>query len=150
MTCDINKQFVDTNILVYCYDASSKNKHIKAKELLIDLWEKNSGCLSIQVMQEFYVIVTQKVPVPLNKEKVIQILEDFSQWSYHIPDAVDVIEAINIQERNKISFWDAMIINSAKASGCGIIWSEDLSHDQSYEGVKVLNPFIDFTDFILE
>lgn len=145
MTVDSNKQFLDTNILVYCYDSSSKTKHKIAKELFINLWENNTGCLSIQVMQEFYVVVTQKVPVPLNKDKTMQIIKDLSLWPYHVPDGADVIEAINIQERNKISFWDAMIVNSAKACGCGVIWSEDLTHGQIYEGVKVLNPLISYT-----
>jgi predicted nucleic acid-binding protein len=53
-----------------------------------------------------------------------------------------VIEAIHIQQRNKISFWDAMIICSAKELGCKIIWTEDLNPNQLYEGIKVVNPFI--------
>lgn len=142
MTGRGGKQFVDTNIFIYCHDQSSKNKHLKAKEIILQLWENKTGCLSIQVMQEFYLVVTQKVPVPLTKDNAAQILEDLSRWSYHIPDSADIIEAIRIQERNKVFFWDGMIINSAKACGCGVIWSEDLSHGQDYEGVKVINPFV--------
>ncbi|MEW6662080.1 MAG: PIN domain-containing protein [Bacillota bacterium] len=87
-------------------------------------------------------LLTQKVPVPLGRNTAVQILEDLAHWSCHIPNGADIIEAINIQERNKLSFWDAMIICSAKAYGCGVIWSEDLTHGQVYEGIKVLNPFI--------
>ncbi len=136
-----NKQFIDTNILVYCYDTSSKKKRMKAKELFLNLWQNNSGCLSVQVMQEFFVTVTQKVPEPISYEKATQIIEDLSLWHCHSPEAKDVLEAINIQQRNRISFWDAMIVNSAQTCGCNIIWSEDLGHNQIIEGIKVLNPF---------
>lgn len=136
-----SKEFVDTNILVYCYDISSGQKRLKAKDLFLNLWESNSGCLSIQVMQEFFVTVTQKVPEPISYEKAVQIIEDLSLWHYHSPEVKDILEAINIQQRNRISFWDAMIINSAQACGCNVIWSEDLGHNQVIEGIRVLNPF---------
>ena len=137
-----NCEFVDTNILVYCYDISSQEKRIKAKEVVLSLWENKSGCLSVQVMQEFLVAVTQKVPQPLNYEKAAQIIKDLSLWHYHSPIAGDVLEALNIKERNNISFWDAMIINSAIVCKCDIIWSEDMNHDQVIEGVRIINPFL--------
>ncbi len=53
-------QFVDTNVLIYAHDQSAGEKHIRARQLLADLWEKQTGCLSIQVLQEFYVNITPK------------------------------------------------------------------------------------------
>jgi len=70
-----------------------------------------------------------------------QIISDLSQWKLHIPIVSDVLEAIDIHQRNKLSFWDALIICSAKKLGCAILWTEDLNTGQCYEGVKVLNPF---------
>jgi predicted nucleic acid-binding protein len=51
------------------------------------------------------------------------------------------LETIRLQQRYKLSFWDAMIIRSAAEMGCALIWSEDFSDGQVYEGVKILNPF---------
>lgn len=135
------REFVDTNILIYSYDQSSQAKRQQARQLIERLWQEQNGCLSVQVMQEFLITVTQKVPMPLSVEEAEEILEDLSKWDYHAPDAVDILEAIKIQKRYQITFWDANIINSALKSGCQIIWSEDLNAGQVYYGVEVRNPF---------
>ncbi|PKM83721.1 MAG: PIN domain nuclease [Firmicutes bacterium HGW-Firmicutes-13] len=136
-------QFVDTNILVYSFDNTSKEKQYKARQLVMDLWENQNGCISIQVLQELYLTVVHKVLHPLLPETAAQIITDLSQWLLHVPNSKDVLEAINIEQRNKISFWDAMIINSAKKMNCSLLWTEDLNHNQIYEGIQAVNPFAD-------
>ena len=135
------RQFVDSNILVYAYDITQGEKHTQAKELLLSLWESGLGCASIQVLQEFYVNVTQRSKFPLSPEEATQVINDFSDWTVHRPGIKDVISAIELHRRHQISFWDAMILQSAHHSGCSILWSEDLSESQEYSGVKVVNPF---------
>ena len=135
------RQFVDSNILVYAYDITQGEKHTQAKELLLSLWESGLGCASIQVLQEFYVNVTQRSKFPLSPEEATQVINDFSDWTVHRPGIKDVISAIELHRRHQISFWDAMILQSAHQSGCSILWSEDLSESQKYGGVKVVNPF---------
>ncbi|MGB9791257.1 MAG: PIN domain-containing protein [Thermacetogeniaceae bacterium] len=139
---NIRLQFVDTNVLVYAHDASAGEKHSRAKALIEELWQGGNGCLSVQVLQEFYVTVTQKVPQPLASETAARIIECLSHWRVHTPDPCDVLEAIDIQQRHRISFWDAMIIRSAEALGSEVIWSEDLNPGHQYGKVKVLNPFV--------
>lgn len=134
-------QFVDTNVLVYAHDKSAGKKHERAKALIAGLWDSGNGCVSIQVLEEFYVTVVQKVPNPLEPEVACQIISDLSQWHVHVPDVDDILEAVRVQQRNKLSFWDSLIIWSAKSLGCEVVWTEDLSHGRSYEGVKVLSPF---------
>lgn len=134
-------QFVDTNVLVYAHDASAGEKHNRARALVEELWETGTGCLSVQVLQEFYVTVTQKVPQPLAPEAAARIIECLANWRVHAPDAGDVLEAIEIQRRHRVSFWDAMILRSAGALGSEVIWSEDLNPGQQYGKVKVVNPF---------
>ncbi|KUK09992.1 MAG: hypothetical protein XD50_1736 [Clostridia bacterium 41_269] len=136
-----DRQFVDTNVLVYAHDTSAGEKHSRAKALVAELWQSGSGCLSVQVLQEFYVTVTQKVRKPLAPETAAQIIEYLSNWCVHVPDTGDVLEAIRIHQRYAISFWDAMIIRSAEALGCKVIWSEDLTPGQYYGEVRVVNPF---------
>jgi predicted nucleic acid-binding protein len=55
------KPFLDTNILVYAHDTTAGEKHILARELVTRLWHEEGGCLSVQVLQELYVILTRKV-----------------------------------------------------------------------------------------
>ena len=135
-----NPEFVDTNILVYAHDSSAGLKHLRARDLLRGLWQRGGGCLSIQVLQEFYVTVTQKVPKPLAPQAAAQVIADLSVWQVHRPGVQDVLDAISLQARYDISFWDAMIVNSALELDCERLWSEDLNPGQRYETVRVLNP----------
>lgn len=134
-------QFIDTNILIYAHDASAGTKHDRARALLRELWENRAGCLSIQVLQEFYVNVTRKVARPMSPDAAAQIIADLGVWPVHRPDVDDVLEAIRLQTSRQLSFWDAMILTSARRLGCETLWSEDMSHGQQYEGVTVINPF---------
>jgi predicted nucleic acid-binding protein len=136
-----NLQFVDTNVLLYAHDHSAGQKHIRARELVRELWQSGEGCLSVQVLQEFYVNVTRKVANPLASEVAARIIADLSVWQVHCPGVEDVLDAIRLQERYQISFWDAMIIASAIQLGCQMIWSEDLNPGQVYDRVTVASPF---------
>lgn len=138
-----DRQFIDTNILIYAYDGSTAAKHERARALLEQLWETGAGSLSIQVLQEFYVNITRKVPQPLALETARQIVADLSIWPIHSPTAQDVIVASQLQERYGLSFWDAMIIVSASQLECDSLLSEDLSTGQVYDVVRVINPFLD-------
>ena len=134
-------QFLDTNVLIYAHDRSAGDKHIRAKELVRELWQSGEGCLSIQVLQEFYVNVTKKVSKPLTAEVAAQIIADLSLWLVHRPGPEDVLDAIRLQDRYQIAFWGAMIITSAIQMGCQTLWSEDLNPGQIYDQVRVLSPF---------
>jgi len=136
-----NLQFVDTNVLIYAHDLSAAAKHTRARDLLQELWESGDGCLSIQVMQEFYVNVTRKVAKPLAPEIAAQIIADLSVWRVHRPGVQDVLDAVRLQARYRVSFRDAMIVSSAIQLGCQTIWSEDLNPGQVYQGVTVRSPF---------
>jgi len=134
-------QFVDTNILVYAYDISAGPKRVRALELVGGLWQSMEGCLSIQVMQEFYVNVTRKISKPLTSETAAQILADLSTWHVHCPSAEDVLKAVRLHGEHRVSFWDAMILVSAASLGCQTLWSEDLNPGQVYGRITVRNPF---------
>ena len=136
-----NLQFVDTNVLIYAHDVSAGPKRVRAQELIARLWESREGCLSIQVLQEFYVNVTQKVAKPLTPEQAADIVASLAAWEVHCPDVQDVLEATRLQGNHQTSFWDAMIIASAIHLGCHTIWSEDFHAEQVYEGVTVQSPF---------
>ena len=134
-------QFVDTNILIYAHDLSAGHKHTRARELIRELWRSGEGCLSIQVLQEFYVNVTQKVSKPLTPDVAAQIIADLGVWQVHRSGVEDVLDAVRLQGRYQISFWDAMIVVSATQLGCQTIWSEDLNPGQVYGQATVASPF---------
>jgi predicted nucleic acid-binding protein len=141
MNADPGYQFIDTNILVYAHDRSAGEKHSRAKGVMRELWEKRSGCVSIQVLQEFYVTVTQKVAKPMDPEAAGRVISDMAHWRLHSPEAADVLGAIDIQQRYQTSFWDAMILQSAAQLQCDVILSEDLQAGREYSGLRVVNPF---------
>jgi predicted nucleic acid-binding protein len=134
-------EFVDTNVLVYAYDRSAGEKHDIARDLLLRLWDTGQGCLSVQVLQEFYVTITCKVARPLGISEAAEILQDLKFWNIHSPSPDDVLSAIDIQKQYQVSFWDAMILHSAMYLSCKTLWSEDLSDKQEYYTVRVVNPF---------
>jgi predicted nucleic acid-binding protein len=141
MSAESSAEFVDSNVLVYLHDVSAGSKREQARELVDRLWQNRRGCLSIQVLQEFYVNVTQKVPTPLPVDAAWRLVFAFGGWRTHRPATEDVLAAIELQQRHRVSFWDGMILRSAGSLGCGIVWSEDLNAGQLYDGVRVLNPF---------
>jgi predicted nucleic acid-binding protein len=137
-----SRQFVDTNVLVYAHDITAGDKHSRARALIEKLWNNREGCLSIQVLQEFFVTATRKIPKPLEAPAAAGIIDDLAHWHVHAPTAADVLAAIDIHQRTGASFWDAMILRSAKELGCQTLHSEDLNPGQAYEGVQILNPFL--------
>ena len=134
-------QFVDTNVLVYAHDAAAGPRHEMARALLEALWRSRRGCLSVQVLQEFYVTVTRKVANPYKPADAARISADLQVWRIHVPDAGAVLAAIDLQTRFQLSFWDAMILNSANSMGCPILWTEDLTAGQVIERTTIRNPF---------
>ena len=140
MTGDSDPRFVDSSVLIYAHDLDTGNKHKLAQALIHDLWESGRGRLSIQVLQEFFVTVTRRIPNPIDSDEAAEAIEDFAQWNVHAPTPADVLDAIAIHRRFDISFRDAMILNSASKLGCQIVYSEDLNAGQRYDGVRVVNP----------
>jgi predicted nucleic acid-binding protein len=93
-------------------------------------------------MQEFFWIVTRKIPAPLPRETALAILADLSLWPVYSPVAADVQAAGRLSGEIRISFWDAMLLVAAKASGATRFWSEDLAHGQIVDSVEIFNPFL--------
>jgi len=135
------RQFFDANVLVNAHVRSAGAKHRRARVLLADLWNNKAGCLSIQVLQEFYVNITRQVARPLDPADACQIVADLGHWRLHSPTVNDVLEAVRLQQRYGLSFWDALIVTSAIQLSCSTVWSEDLNAGQDYDGARVVNPF---------
>lgn len=136
-----DKVFIDTNVLVYAYDISAKKKHEVAVSVIENLWYSGTGILSSQVLSEFFVVVTRKIPNPLSVNIAKSIIKDFLTWDI-IPIYEDsVLDAIEILQKYNLSFWDAMIVESALRGGASLLLSEDFSDGMEIEKLKIQNPF---------
>jgi len=136
------KSFVDTNVLIYAHDADAGEKQRVAKAVLRELWSERAGVLSIQVLQEFYVNVTRKIPSPLSKDLARLVVTSYAIWCMETTPA-EVATAFRIEDESQIGFWDALIVSSAAESGASRILSEGLNAGQRIAGVLIENPFAD-------
>ncbi len=137
-----NLEFVDTNILLYAFDSTELEKHTRAEQLLERLWKQQTGCLSVQVMQEFFVNATRKLAKPLTRVEAQAVLADYNLWIVHAPGAAEVIAATKLMDTTNISFWDAMMVTSALELGCGVLWTEDLNAGQRLGTLEIRSPFV--------
>ena len=132
--------FVDTNILIYAYDADAGDKNVKALSAIHDLWDSMKGMVSTQVLQEFYVNATQKIPQPLPHAVVRGIIENYLAWQVQLIYPATILRASEFQERHRLSYWDAMIVAAAYEGNAKTLFTEDLNHGQIIEGIRIINP----------
>lgn len=135
------REFVDANVLVYAFDSSAGRKREVAAQLLERLWESESGRLSVQVLQEFFVTITRKVASPLPTADAEDRIRELAAWPVFAPTADDVLQSIAVARKMKVSFWDAMILHAAAESGCDVCWTEDLNAGQRWRDVQIRDPF---------
>ncbi len=135
-----DKCFVDTNILVYAHDLSKGAKHERARALIEKLWDTGGGVLSTQVLQELCISLRRKTARPLSVEETRKLIEDYSSWDIVVNTAESVLQALDIELRYMISFWDALIVQAATRCGAAVLYSEDLADGQNYGAVRVINP----------
>lgn len=131
--------FIDTNILVYANDRSSPDKQSIARELIAHAFASRLGCLSTQVLQEFFVVATRKAGVPASNARA-QVIK-LSELDTVLLDDDIIVGAIDLHIIHQISFWDAMVIKAAAKAGSRRIFTEDLTHGQTLDGVQIVNPF---------
>jgi len=130
--------FVDTNILVYAHDIEAGAKHEKAKSLVAEAWYYSPPpWLSIQVLQELLVTLRRK---GIDAEEARHTVEDYMQWRV-VENTVSLFGiGLDEMDRWQLSLWDAMVLAAARRAGATTIWSEDMSEDQDYDGIRVVNP----------
>ena len=136
------KVFVDTNILIYAHDKDAGAKPRRAAERLRKLWDSESGRLSTQVLQEFYVNVTRKIRKPLGLGLAREIVRNYGLWVESPISPRTIVRASEISEIWSLSFWDSMIVAAAEQDGAAELLSEDLHPGQVIAGVQVVNPFL--------
>jgi predicted nucleic acid-binding protein len=137
-----NMRFVDANVLLYAVsdDEQDQAKTVRAKEILL----ARDLALSVQVLQEFYAQATRNSRRDrITHEWATSFIEALCRFPIQETTVDIVLSAIETSQRFIISYWDGAIIEAARALGCGVVLTEDLSDGQDYAGVKVENPFRD-------
>jgi predicted nucleic acid-binding protein len=134
-----SRVFVDTNVIVYTLTEGPDGRHAKARNVLQTLLADDRCCLSTQVLQETFVTLTRKAGMPV--ENVLADLDDLAKWPVFPVDVPAIREAGQLMKTAQISFWDALLVVSARRMGAETLYTEDLNHGQVIGGVRVENPF---------
>jgi predicted nucleic acid-binding protein len=142
MTGDPGKFFLDTNILVYAHDHAHQEKQSISERLILSGIEANTAVLSTQVINEWFVTITQKIKTPLpvkaaREEIVLLKALEVVELSYDM-----ILQAIDLQVSKKMSFWDALIIVAALTAECRKLYSEDMQDGQKIGELKIVNPYL--------
>lgn len=134
-------RFVDTYVLIYAVSVAPEEAE-KTRHALALLVERDLA-LSVQVLQEFYVQATRASrPDPLSHREAVDFVTALQRFRVQETTLAVVQSAFAIRERYGLSYWDSAILAAARACECGIVYSEDLSAAQDYDGVRVINPFV--------
>jgi predicted nucleic acid-binding protein len=131
--------FVDTNVLLYAVDRSDPGKHTAALAWRAQLWKTRTGRTSYQVLQEFYTNVLKKWPSAAAAAQAE--VRDLFAWRPVAVDGPLLERGWKVQNRYRLSFWDAMIVAAAQHTGSQYLLTDDLQPGQNFDGVIVLDPF---------
>ena len=132
--------FVDTNILVYAHDQDAGVKGERARAALDRLWQSRTGCLSVQVLQEFLAITTGKLKAAVTPASAREVVRVYAAW-VKVPTSPDIVlRASEIAESTRLSVWAGLIVAAAEACGAAELYSEDLNEGQVIAGIRVVNP----------
>jgi predicted nucleic acid-binding protein len=133
------RSFFDTNILIYTDDKAAPAKQRRALDLIAEHRRAQTGVVSLQVLQEYFVTITRKLRVDAAiARRKVELLAEFDVAA---PDLADILAAIDLHRLHRLSFWDALILHAAKQSGCTILFSEDMQSTREIDGVRIQNPF---------
>jgi len=135
--------FLDTNIIVYLFDKTDAAKHASVKRLIRECLKKYTGHISTQVVNEFVVVVSEKIKNPIPFEEIKKRITSLSDMLTISPLAfLTCKKSIEIKQRYGYSYWDSLIISSALLNHCSILYTEDMQDGQTIEKtLKIVNPF---------
>jgi predicted nucleic acid-binding protein len=132
--------FVDTNVLIYALDPTDLVNQRAAQAWRSDLWNRENGRISFQVLQEFYAKVSYKWPSA--RKEARDEVRDLLAWRPVSVSADILNNAWTFQDRYQLSFWDALIVAAAKSLSCRYLLTEDFHPGQNLDGLIVVSPFL--------
>ncbi len=133
--------FFDTNVLIYAVDEEEPRKLAVAEQLVEEHLVQGEGMISVQVLREFY-NVSRRLKRAVSDERAMEMVRYFSTFNILSEDFGMVLQAIRLSQEHMLSFWDALIVESALKGGADRLLTEDLQHGQVIEGMRIENPFL--------
>ncbi len=134
--------FLDTNVLVYTFDASAPEKRNTARKLVVDGLEDGRGAISWQVLQEFLNVALNRFAKPLTVVEATEYLDEVLALLCQVrPTPAIYRDALSIRGETGFHFYDALVVAAAVHSGAGVLYSEDLQSGRTVRGVRIENPF---------
>lgn len=133
--------FIDTHVLLYCFDARDPAKRAGAQGWVSYCWQRRCGRISTQVLNEFYSNARKTFTSAIAAGDARAEVRRYQQWQPWAIDHATVESAWAIESRFDLNYWDALIVASAQQQGCSHLLSEDLQHGQQIDGVEIVNPF---------
>ena len=134
-----SRSFIDTNILIYAEASDEPVKQKVALALLKQLYEGASGVLSTQILQEYCNVALKKLKLP--PSYIRQQLDVYEQFEVVQVTSSIIRTGIDLHQTRSIAFYDAIVVATARAAGCGLLFSEDMNSGELIDGVRVSNPF---------
>lgn len=131
--------FFDTNLFVYA--ASGAADDAAKRTTVHQLLATTDFALSTQVMQEFIDAALRKKRLGITPDEVAEMIEYLAGYPIANSSVAQIRQALALQKRHDICYWDAAILAAALELGCHTLYSEDFNHEQDYGGVRVINPF---------
>ena len=133
------RSFIDTNVLVYAEASDEPQKQRAALALLKSLYDENLGVLSTQVLQEYCNVALKKLKLPAQYVRAqLDLYEQFED----VQVTPQIIRAgLDLHQTRSVAFFDAIVLASAHAAGCNVIWTEDMNAGEIVNGVCISNPF---------
>ncbi len=131
---------VDTNVLLYAVstDPAERKKAQRANTILTD----DDIAVSVQVLQEFYVQATRATRRDrLSHDQAAGLVNSFLRFPVQETTVLVMAAAMVTTDRFGISYWDAAVVEAARALGCDVVLTEDLNHGQDFDGVRIVDPF---------
>jgi predicted nucleic acid-binding protein len=138
----MSDDFIDSNVFVYLFDEIDERKRDVAYKIVESALQADSAIISWQVVQETLNVVTRKLPTPMTSEDARRFLEQVlgPLWRGS-PSQALYRRALDLQARNRYSFYDSLVIAGALDAGCTRLYSENLQDGQRIEGLTIENPF---------
>jgi predicted nucleic acid-binding protein len=133
------RSFLDSNVLIYTDDVDSPGKQRSALDLVKAAIAGSWGVVSTQVLQEYFAVTASKLGV--SAEAARAKVEIFGRLDVATIDMPTILGAIDIHRLHDVNFWDGLVIYTARAAGCRILYTEDLQHGRRFDGLEVVNPF---------
>lgn len=135
----VEPRFVDTNVLVYLFDSDAPEKQARARDLVRE--ERDRLVVSVQVLGEFYVTVTRKLAAPLSVEAAARAVDALCELQVQVLHPGLVRSAVRRSQSSRLSYWDALIVETALNARADVLFTEDLQDGQAIDGLRIINPF---------